>query len=400
MRFNPRIKLFEGPYDSKKDRHEWCTGGVVGLTIQQISDLLDLVTMYNSKAEVEEDSYAAGLLLMVKRVRGWIEAGPQPFDHTKQGIYRSRGNEVVWLVESYAEISNMMTSATLWCYDAMEERQGEEKLYGDEQEESLLTPKELAVFRMIKRIEKMRDVSRREEFDISMKSLHSCSGWEINKRRDEVLQERKFRHNMADMFAKMDAKRKGETFEPAPEPVRVAPPKAVYIKPEQRPTGKSYDLPSTKVKIGDKLRPSIGRSPEFQYARRQIVRAELKKIRACYRSFHKSGMEGYHPHMRLLDGNKNRIREILRVIDEAYEVEVAGLMAHSSQGGSVTNQCYVGGGSGWSGISYRCALLFRAEQPSGDPTRAPNQVQFLLNDATVFDYHVERFVMEVEEEYA
>lgn len=402
MRFNPRIKLFEGPYDAKKDRHEWRTGGVVGLTIQQISDLLDLVVMYNSRAEteVEEGSYAAEQLLVAKRVREWIEAGPQPFDHTQQGIYQGRGDEVVWLMECYAEIANMETSASLWCYDAMEARETEEtrELYGrNEKEERLLTPKEYRVFTMIEAMKKLRDAERKAEFDISYKPLHKCTGWEISKRREEVLGERKFRKSMADMFAAMAAKRKGETFEPAPEQVRVAPPKAVYVKPDQRPTGPSYDLPSPKVKIGDKLRPSIGRSAEFQYARRQIVRAELKRLRACYRSFHKSGMEGYHPHMRLRDGNKNQIREILRVIDEAYEVEVAGVMAHSGQGSLVTNQCFVGGGAGWSGFSYSCALLFRAEQPNSDPTRGPNQVHFLFNDGSIYDYHVERFVMEVEE---
>jgi hypothetical protein len=58
---------------------------------------------------------------------------------------------------------------------------------------------------------------------------------------------------------------------------------------------------------------------------------------------------------------KGMIRAFMHVIDTAHTVEVAGVHGGGHHLGlSPVNQCYVGGGSGWSGMDFYAQLLWRA----------------------------------------
>jgi hypothetical protein len=399
MRFNPRSISFNGPFNKKKDRHEWRTGGVVGLTVAQWIGILDLVIDYRENDKPtsqgsDATEYDAQQLATVKKIQGWIEAGPQPFDKTKQGLYRSRGDETVLLLEGYHEIVQLLTQVSLRCYDLVKD---DLKEYGykdrDAAARDQLSPAQFATKKLHEAVEKLIKANNERKYNEEDKPIIERSAFSIKRRREEILSAKRFRQSMDDMFAAMDAKRKGEVHVPAPVVERVAPAKPVYVKPEQRPTGPMYDLPTPKVKIGDKLRVSIGRGPELAYYKKQLVRQQLKQLRTFYREWAIENPEKYGKPMKINDGNKEAIRETIRVIETAYEVEVAGVSARPSQP-YVANQCYVGGGAGWSGLSYGCALLFRAEQENtSTPERGPNQVAYLLHEFQLPDYHVERYLM-------
>jgi hypothetical protein len=60
---------------------------------------------------------------------------------------------------------------------------------------------------------------------------------------------------------------------------------------------------------------------------------------------------------------KATIREVFDIVDTAYEVEVAGIQASGHLLGlHPVNGCYVGGGTGWSGLIFHYQLLFRAKR--------------------------------------
>ena len=398
MRFNPRTIHFTGPFNKKKDRHEWRTGGVVGITCAQWAGLMDVVLEYRktdtNDSSPDARSYDAEQNAIVNKIIGWLEAGPQPFDKTKQGHYRSRGDETVLLLDGYHEISQLLTQASLHFHNIIDDKAEDFDILNRRESERKVLPADLFATKVcFEAVEKLVKENNTGYYNEEDKPISKRSAFSIKRRRDEILRDKKFRLSMKEMFAQMDAKRKGETYvAPPPPPERVAPAKPVYVKPEQRPTGPMYDLPTPKVQIGDKLRLSFGKGPEIAYYKKLLVRAKLKQLRAFYRGWAVEDAK-YRKPMKINDGNKNQIREMLRVIENAYEIEVAGVIARPSQPG-VSNQCYVGGGSGWSGLSYGCALLFRAEQPNNQPDREPNQVQFLMHEFTVPDYHVARYLMD------
>lgn len=398
MRFNPRAISYNGPFNKETDRHEWRTGGVVGLTVTDWISILDAALEYRTTSSKhpspDEGSYTAQQIALIEKVKSWIAEGPKPFDKTKQGLYRSRGEEVVLLLDGYHEISGLFTQTSLRLHDLVEKNKGDDFDIMEPRESArkILTPSQFHALVVHEDAEKVIKIANEKDYDDLGTPIIQRSAYVIKRRREKLLSDRRFRVRMDNIFAEMAAKRKGEEFTPKPEPVRTPPAKPVYVKPEQRPTGPAYDLPTPKVKIGDKLRPAVGRGPEIAYYKKQLVRQQMKNLRRLYKEWAVTNPERFGKPMKITDGNKDNIREMIRVIENAYEVEVAGITARPSQP-YVANQCYVGGGSGWSGLSYSCVLLFRAEQPSKQTEGAMNQVAYLMHEFPLADYHAERYVM-------
>ena len=127
-----------------------------------------------------------------------------------------------------------------------------------------------------------------------------------------------------------------------------------------RPRGPAYDLKTPKFTVGMHVAREQILSP---YSRLCILQFHLKKTRSILISLKRDGYLEDWPGGKapIPKGNKESIRDLMAVIDGAYEVEIAGVISscmHIDM--SVSNQCYVGGGSGWSGISFQYQLLFRA----------------------------------------
>ncbi len=366
MRFNPRTRFIEGPVSRKTGNPTWGAGLITGFNLTQIWGITEqaLANLGNKKAE--EGSYSAGLRDTIARIQDWIAAGPQGrinMKRPKPGLYQGRDQEVTLVLNDVATFHQILTNASLRLFDLIEQGETPENealldIKRDARERAILTPGQFATRATMTAFDEIKDARNKAQYDISMKPLHTCSGHEIVKRRNELLSERRFRISMKELFEDMAAKRAGEPVpERQPQPPYTPPLPALYVAHEQRPVGPTYDIPTPELKIGDKLRPSIGRAPEMEYFRKGLN------------------------------------AKILAVIDSAYEVEVAGLVPTGHHiNNMVSNQCYVGGGSGFGGISYNAALLFRAEEPCTNREGTMNQVCVLIQkgpDATT----LKRFVM-------
>jgi hypothetical protein len=122
-------------------------------------------------------------------------------------------------------------------------------------------------------------------------------------------------------------------------------------------------LPAPRVRIGDRIDP---KGLVRRWERYQIVRALIRDTVRTVRTLRKHGYcarDAQNPAM-LHSHHKNKIREALWVIENAYAAEVAGIHAHEPLlVGSVANQCYAPGVQGaHGGLSYSCQVLFRAEK--------------------------------------
>lgn len=125
-----------------------------------------------------------------------------------------------------------------------------------------------------------------------------------------------------------------------------------------RPTGHHYDLPVVSIVVGDHVDRAVAMGDGWY--RQQILRDELKRVRRILLELKEKKRIKWNG-KRLPDGNKNAIRQIMRIVDTAYEVEVSGVVLRGMHiDNTWTDQCYVGGGSGWSGMSPYATLLFRA----------------------------------------
>lgn len=124
---------------------------------------------------------------------------------------------------------------------------------------------------------------------------------------------------------------------------------------------KTRALPECRLRIGMRLDPGVLRaSSGWEWVRRQIVRFQIRQTRDIIRKLKKGG---YHANTRgwAHEESKNKIREILRLVETSHEAEVCGIYGYGMHvDGSVANQCYVGGVPGAaSGITYYAQLLFR-----------------------------------------
>ncbi len=122
---------------------------------------------------------------------------------------------------------------------------------------------------------------------------------------------------------------------------------------------RSYAIPDTALHVGMKLEPFALSAWE----RRQILRTMISDhIRVCAK-LRRDGYIKKTPDDRtiLTKHGKGMIRDCMHVIDTAHTVEVAGIHGggHHLHSRPV-NQCYVSGGTGWSGMDFYAQLLWRA----------------------------------------
>jgi hypothetical protein len=125
-----------------------------------------------------------------------------------------------------------------------------------------------------------------------------------------------------------------------------------------RPSGKAYDLPTPKVAVGAKV---IGFKLDA-YSRYRWMRHMLSEHHRIVKRMRLEGYLAPEPGDSLLPKRlKDVIRRVIRIVDTAYEIEVAGIQGEGFHLHlHPANGCYVGGGSGWSGMTFYYQLLFRA----------------------------------------
>ncbi len=136
---------------------------------------------------------------------------------------------------------------------------------------------------------------------------------------------------------------------------------------------RTHSIPDPAVHIGMKLAPFA----LSEWERKKILRTMISEhVRICAGMRHDGYLVKTPGDTAVLTKHvKGMIRAFMNVIDTAHTVEVAGIHGGGHHLGlSPVNQCYVGGGSGWSGMDFYTQLLWRATvegnevvvlQPSG-----------------------------------
>lgn len=136
---------------------------------------------------------------------------------------------------------------------------------------------------------------------------------------------------------------------------------------------RSYAIPEVEIRIGMKLEPFVLSA----WARKKILRTMIREHLSICSGMRRDGYLAKTPGDTavLTKHVKGMIRAFMNVIDNAHTVEVAGVHGGGHHLGlSPVNQCYVGGGSGGSGMDFYAQLLWRATvdgnevvvlQPSG-----------------------------------
>jgi hypothetical protein len=130
-----------------------------------------------------------------------------------------------------------------------------------------------------------------------------------------------------------------------------------------RPTGKVYDLPTPKIAVGAKV---VGFKLD-DYSRYKWARHMVHEHVRIAKSLRFQGYLEREPGYPILSRRcKATIRKVFLLVDTSYEIEVAGIQASGHHLGlHPINGCYVGGGSGWSGLDFHYQLLFRAKDDQG-----------------------------------
>lgn len=148
-----------------------------------------------------------------------------------------------------------------------------------------------------------------------------------------------------------------------------------------RPTGPAYDLPGCDIVVGTKLHPALVMSSPLngKYYRRTILRNEIARTRQIVNKLRRQKYvnDGLY---RLPEHNKKQIREVMAVVDFAYEAEVCGVQASGHHFGGTAHQSFIGGSAGASGIRYQAQLLFRAVSETGDHIAYIPTIFFAAND--------------------
>ncbi len=148
-----------------------------------------------------------------------------------------------------------------------------------------------------------------------------------------------------------------------------------------RPKGLAYDLPKCDLVVGTKLHPALVMSTPTngKYYRRAILRSEVARTRKIINKLRRQKFinDGLY---RLPEYNKNQIREMMAVVDFAYEAEVCGIHASGHHFSGTAHQSFIGGSAGASGIRYQAQLLFRAVSETGDHIAYIPTIFFAAND--------------------
>jgi hypothetical protein len=125
-------------------------------------------------------------------------------------------------------------------------------------------------------------------------------------------------------------------------------------------------MPHPKYPVGTQL--DLAKIPlcDQAYYKKTVRRTLIRRLR---QSLNRLQAQGYLEEMRgkkMLAGNKAALRDIFLFMETADTVEVAG---HQPTGlhsvGSIVNECYLQGGSSFSGTSFSYFLLFRKKDAEG-----------------------------------
>jgi hypothetical protein len=152
--------------------------------------------------------------------------------------------------------------------------------------------------------------------------------------------------------------------------------------------GGDTELPTTKITIGMKLDPKRILCP---WARKQILRRAIKETRAI--KARSANRMKWKLDARLPTHNKDQIRQKMFVVDNAYEVEVCGILPYNMQlMGMVSNQCYIPGVPGAaSPTTYYAVVLFRAvlnDDRGNKVAFIPYDQKFLFPEHSVLKYRL------------
>ena len=347
MRKNIRVRVEKVRYQNGQEQF---FGVTTGFTLAEVNLIVFAARENGLYKESKE---------VLAQIRKYLKAprSCNAFDARTPGIYIARGNEVTMVFKGYHGFEVLLTSASLWAYDEEKKNDREDRLR--RLNGGILTPtNDVERVRMITDIsDKMRQQRHKDQVDyndyLKNYSVSRLSASQIRSRMSAIVERRNSKIKTDNFMASL---RNGVEAVEKPYFTR-QPKRTVYVKPPPRPTGKSYDLPIPKITIGQKIRPSFVRSRDFEWHRRQILKAMIDDSRRYAKRSKKN--------VRLPEHLKTSIRNAMFVIDNCYEIEIAGVTATGMQvsAGRAANQCYVGGGSGWSGIDYCAVLLFRAELP-------------------------------------
>ncbi len=132
--------------------------------------------------------------------------------------------------------------------------------------------------------------------------------------------------------------------------------------------GISGDIPLAQpmYPIGTKIDLSKIVGEDRAYFQRKIRKVLIQRLRKTLNSLQK---QGYLKEMRgkkMLSYNKDQLRAAFCLMAEADSVEVAGYAPCGMHTvGFIANQCYIQGGTGFSGTSYSYYFMFRKTDEEG-----------------------------------
>jgi hypothetical protein len=117
-----------------------------------------------------------------------------------------------------------------------------------------------------------------------------------------------------------------------------------------------------KIAIGTRVSRDMAMAGvDGKYYRKTLLRDALVHTRKTLKKLKRDGYMDSWNGKQLPEYNKAKIRQMMRVIDTAYEVQVSGVSTFNVSINNMSNtQAYVGGGSGMSGMRINYTLLFRA----------------------------------------
>ncbi|MBY3231835.1 hypothetical protein [Rhizobium laguerreae] len=151
-----------------------------------------------------------------------------------------------------------------------------------------------------------------------------------------------------------------------------------------------HAMPAPNIHVGMRLDPF----PVTGWVRRRLLRSMIADHLRITRSLRRKGYLKREPGTKTLsDHTKGMIRDYMRVVDTAYMIEVAGVHGEGHHLGlQPVNQCYVDGGTGWSGMTFYGQLLWRAQ--IGDDHVAvlqpPETVRFGFADREILKHQYRR----------
>lgn len=142
-------------------------------------------------------------------------------------------------------------------------------------------------------------------------------------------------------------------------------------------------IPRPKYPIGMRLDPRKLSDINRSYYLKQIRNGLIRQLRQTVTSLRKQGYLNEMTTNKLLPVHKQGLRDMFNFMMTADFVEVAGHRPHGMHiSNQIAHQCYVTGGTSWSGLSFDYYVLFRKVGPTG------KQLAFLCADVTFSESEV------------